>query len=55
MEKAAGPSVGQVDGCDCTAPLAETEVTTTGIAETCIHCTYISRSSYINTVTACVL
>lgn len=46
MEKAAGPSVGQVDGCDCTAPLAETEVTTTGIAETCIHCTYISRSSY---------
>ena len=30
-------------------------VTTLGVAESCIHCAHISRSRYLNTVSACVL
>ena len=55
-EKAAWTCVGQVeDGCGSTALLAEAEVTTIGVADSCLHCAHISRSRYINTVTACVL
>ena len=56
IEKAAWACGGQVEGsCGSTALLAETDVTTIGVAESCIHCAYISQSRQINTVTAGVL
>ena len=55
-EKAAWPCVGQVeDGSGGPTVMAEAGVTTLGVAESCIHCAHISRSRYLNTVSACVL
>ena len=55
-EKAAWTCVRQVeDGSGSSAIMAEADVTTFGVAESCRHCAHISRSRYLNTVSACVL
>ena len=55
-EKAAWTCVGQVeDGSGSSAIMAEAGVTSFGVAESCLHCAHISRSRYLNTVSACVL
>ena len=56
IEKAAWTCVGQVeDGSGTPGIMADANVTTIGVAESCLHCAHISRSRYLNTVSACVL
>ena len=55
IEKAAWTCVGQVeDGSGTISLMADADVSTVGVAESCLHCSHISRSRYLNTVAACV-
>ena len=56
IEKASWTCVGQVeDGSGTPSLMADANVTTIGVAESCLNCSHISRSRYLNTVSACVL
>ena len=51
VEKADWTTVGQVeDGSGTTGILADAYVTTIGVAESCLSCSRISRTMYVNTV-----
>ena len=56
IEKAAWHCVGQVEeGSGTPSLLADAGITSIGIAESCLHCSHISRTRYLNTVSACSL